>query len=398
MATHAELIAKTLARAGVRNLFGLPGGEIVSFIDACRREGLRFILAGHETSAAYMAQVTGHLSGTPGVCAATLGPGATNLVTGVANAFLDRAPLLAFTAQLPAASLATMSHQRLALDRLFAPVTKTAVTFDGGDSVRLTQSALELAAAPRPGPVHLALPSDLAVSQCEPAKDGPERSERRNGAAALAEIAARIRSCKRPLVLAGLGAGPSSAPLVRAFAGRLAAPYMVTPKAKGILPENDPLFLGVASGMAIDREIVETLRAADLVIAIGFDPVECDKTWFAEIEVVALDSARMSEGGYRPCEAVGDLEAMLAALTAEVAPKPWSPDLLAARRRAINRTPAEGGGGLSPLRLIEELRGVMPPDTIAACDVGSHKLVMGQFWRTDQPGTFLVSNGLSGMG
>src|SRR6201982_2954239 len=121
MATHAEVMANTLAERGVKFVFGLPGGEIVAFIDACRRAGLRFLLTGHEASAAWMAQVVGQITGVPGVCASTLGPGATNLVTGVANAWLDRAPMLAVTAQIPGAAMDTMTPPGVPLGRLFAP-------------------------------------------------------------------------------------------------------------------------------------------------------------------------------------------------------------------------------------------------------------------------------------
>src|ERR1700676_822031 len=149
---HAEVIAQTLVASGVENVFGLPGGEITAFIDACRRKGLRFLLTGHESSAAIMAQVLGQITGIPGVCASTLGPGATNLVTGVANAWLDRAPMLAVTAQIPSSKIQTMTHQRLPLDQLFSPITKASVHIGGGDTVNLMNSALDLAASPRPGP------------------------------------------------------------------------------------------------------------------------------------------------------------------------------------------------------------------------------------------------------
>ena len=139
--------------------------------------------------------------------------------------------------------------------------------------------------------------------------------------------------------------------------------------------------------------IVETIRAADLILAIGFDPVECDKTWFADVEIVALDSASMAEGRYKPLEAIGDIASLIAAIQPQ--PKPWPSELLDQRRKAICRRPKDG---LSPLRLIEELRSVFPRDGIATCDVGSHKLLMGQFWRAYEPGTFFMSNGLSGMG
>jgi acetolactate synthase-1/2/3 large subunit len=378
-------MARTLAARGVQHVFGLPGGEIVAFIEACRRAGLRFLLTGHEASAAWMAQVAGQITGIPGVCASTLGPGATNLVTGVANAFLDRAPLLAVTAQIPEAAFATMTHQRLPLDRLFAPITKGSLAVGSHDTVALVERSMDLAAAPRPGPVHLSLASDLAVQEY---REQPRQAsiDLPSMAASPAALIARLKSAARPLVLIGLGAAPFTAPAIRAFIDRLQAPFLVTPKAKGIVREDHPLFAGVASGMAIDRDIIEIIKSADLIVGLGFDPVECDKTWFADLDVIAIDSAPMAEGRYRPLEAIGDIARLVAAL--DPAPKPWRVKLPAREARP----------GLSPLRLIEELRSVFPHDGIATCDVGSHKLVMGQFWRCYEPGTFFMSNGLSGMG
>jgi acetolactate synthase-1/2/3 large subunit len=385
-------MAGVLAERGVQYLFGLPGGEIVAFIDACRRAGIRFLLTGHEASAAWMAQVVGQITGVPGVCASTLGPGATNLVTGVANAWLDRAPVLAVTAQIPGAAMETMTHQRVPLDRLFAPITKASFVVGSDDTVVLTEGSMYLAAAPRPGPVHISLASDMALQQYH---EQPRQSaiELASTTPDLNPLVTRLEAAARPLVLIGLGATPFTALAIRAFIDKLQAPFLVTPKAKGIASEDHPLFAGVASGMAIDRDIVETIKTADLIIAIGFDPVECDKTWFADVDVISLDSASMAEGRYRPLEAIGDLASMLGELSPK--PKPWPTDLFDRRRAAIRLQPASG---LSPLRLIEELRSIFPRDGIAVCDVGSHKLVMGQFWRSYKPGTFFMSNGLSGMG
>lgn len=398
MSTYAEVMAQTLAGRGVQFAFGLPGGEIVAFIDACRRAGLRFVLTGHESSAAWMAQVVGQMTGVPGLCVSTLGPGATNLMTGVANAWLDRAPMLAVTAQIPGASIQTMTHQRLRLQQLFAPITKSSFDVTGEDAVDIVTRSLDLAARPRPGPVHIALPSDLAVREYESRSAAESVHDAAPGTATVGQVAHRVESAERPLLLIGLGATPACAPAVRALIEKLQAPFLITPKAKGIASEDHPLFAGVASGMAIDTDIVETIRAADLILAVGFDPVECDKTWFADVEVAALDSAAMAEGGYRPLEAIGDLEHLLLELAGiTVNPKPWPVELLESRRAAIQRAPLESGG-LSPLRLIQELRAIFPRDGIATSDVGSHKLVMGQFWRCYEPGTFLMSNGLSGMG
>ena len=378
-------MARTLAARGVQYLFGLPGGEIVAFVDACRRAGIRFLLTGHEASAAWMAQVVGQITGVPGVCASTLGPGATNLVTGVANAWLDRAPLLAITAQIPGAAIDTMTHQRVPLEALFAPITKASFAVGSEDTVALTEQSLDLAAAPRPGPVHISLASDLALQPC---RELPRQAaiELPTATPDLSAIRAKVDAAARPLVLIGLGATPAMAPAVRGFIDRLQAPFLVTPKVKGIVSEDHPLFAGVASGMAIDRDVIDTIQSADLIVGIGFDPVECDKTWFADIDVVALDSASMAEGRYRPFEAIGDLGALVAG---------WNPPAKPWRAKLPKR---EARSGLSPLRLIQELRPVFPRDGIATCDVGSHKLLMGQFWRSYEPGTFFMSNGLSGMG
>jgi acetolactate synthase-1/2/3 large subunit len=293
-----------------------------------------------------------------------------------------------------------MTHQRLSLRALFSPITKRALAVGEGDTGDLVNESMDLAAAPRPGPVYLSLSSDLAVTEStsRPARQ-PAATQSRPVPEKLDQIVARLEAASRPIVLIGLGATAPAAPAVQAFVDKLQAPFLVTPKAKGFVPEDHPLFLGVASGMALDQEIMETIHSADLVVGIGFDPVECDKAWFADAEVVAVDAVSMAEGNYRPLEAIGDIATLLALLSASISgPKAWPPELLERRRRAIQREPTRTSSGLSPLRVIEELRATLPRDAVVACDVGSHKLVLGQFWRSYEPGTFLVSNGLSGMG
>jgi len=405
MLTHADVMAKTLASHGVEYVFGLPGGEIVAFIDACRRAGIRFLLAGHESSAALIAQVMGQITGVPGVCAATLGPGATNLVTGVANALLERSPLLAVTAQIPDGLIRTMTHQRLDLNALFAPITKKSLAVGSEDTEELICKSLTAAAEPRPGPVHLVLPSDLAVAKCDSHVPSEERATKNRPNASsqpsgrVTEIATKILNSKQPLLIFGLGITPAAAPIARGLVETLQAPFLITPKAKGILPEDHPLFLGVATGMAIDANIVETIKAADLIFGIGFDPVECDRTWFADVDVVSIDSASMSEGSYHPLEALGEITSLLTQIIAIIGhAMPWPEDLLRARRQAIRRSPRVTVKDVSPLGLLEGLRTVFPKEGVTTCDVGSHKLIMGQFWPCYVPGSFFMSNGLSGMG
>ncbi|MGH9356361.1 MAG: thiamine pyrophosphate-binding protein, partial [Terriglobia bacterium] len=269
------------------------------------------------------------------------------------------------------------------------------------DAAAVVEESLALAAKPRPGPVHLSLPSDVAVKACSPAKRIAQVNWQVEGrtSSRLDIIAARIVRSKRPLILVGLGTPPSAASSVRKFVEKLGAPLLVTPKAKGIVSEDHPLFLGVASGMAVDAEIIDTIRMADVILGIGFDPVECDKTWFAGIEIVSVDSASMAGGDYRPVESIGEIACLLDQLTDSVTElRHWPEATLMARRKAICRLPKPSNGGVSPLATIEALRAVFPRDGVVSCDVGSHKLLLGQFWPTYEPGTFFMSNGLSGMG
>jgi len=408
MATNAEAIAAALADAGIDHAFGLPGGEITVLIEACRRAGIRFYLTGHEASAAFMADVTGQITGRPGVCMATLGPGAVNLGLGVSNALLDRSPVLAITADLSTALAPHFPHQRLPLGRLFGAIAKASATVDGRGTEDLARRAIALAMSPPPGPVHLALPSNLAAAAAgagtspaeltpsQPAAAGQMTADSR---AALAEARDLLAGAERPLVVVGLGCTPRDAPGLREFIDRSGWPFIVTPKAKGMLSEDAPGFLGVVGGMAVDAAVMETVEQADVLLGVGFDPVECDKDWYVRRRIVNLSRASTAEGAYRPVEPIGDIAESLASLGG-FRPRTWPEDLLAAARARIRPEPLapSGDDGLSPLAAMRALRDAAPRETVLTCDVGSHKYYCGQFWASYEPHTFFMSNGLSGMG
>src|SRR5712692_7442904 len=162
MPTCAEVLAATLRDAGVVRMFGLPGGEMLDFLEAARRAGIEFILTRHEAVAALMADATGQIARQPGVCVSTLGPGAVNLTLGVANAFLDRSPLIAITATHATTARPYATHQWLDLNAVYRPFTKQTVTLDGVNTAATVRRAWQTAVTPRFGPVHLALPSDVA--------------------------------------------------------------------------------------------------------------------------------------------------------------------------------------------------------------------------------------------
>jgi acetolactate synthase-1/2/3 large subunit len=208
-----------------------------------------------------------------------------------------------------------------------------------------------------------------------------------------------LREAQRPLLHVGVGARPEDAVAVRRLLDATQWPWITTPKGKGVVPETHPRFLGVASGMVIDQVVEETLDASDLVVGIGFDPVECAGSAFIKRPTVNITRWPTAEGDYRPLELVGDVGAIVSDLVPRVRPRSWPEDLLRARRQAIVREPRpQGGGGLSPLAVLRALRETLPEEAVVACDVGSHKLLLGQFWVTTAPHTFFMSNGLSSMG
>ncbi|MGE5813888.1 MAG: thiamine pyrophosphate-binding protein, partial [Acidobacteriota bacterium] len=209
MPSCAEVLARSLRRAGVTRIFGLPGGEILQLVEAARAAGIRFVLTRHEAHAAFMADVTGQLTGVPGVCVSTLGPGAVNMTLGVANAFLDRSPLIAITAAHACANAPYATHQNLDLNAVYTPFTKLTFTLNGFDTRSKVERALQVALAPRRGPVHIALPGDVASrddreSTTASGGQGPEAIGRLPvSPAAIGEIHREIRSAKRPIAILG---------------------------------------------------------------------------------------------------------------------------------------------------------------------------------------------------
>jgi acetolactate synthase-1/2/3 large subunit len=409
MPSCADVLAATLRDAGVERMFGLPGGEILAFVEAARQVGIEFVLTRHEAVAALMADVTGQMSQRPGVCVSTLGPGAMNLTLGVANAWLDRSPMLAITATTAEAARPYATHQQLDLNAVFRPFTKDTITLDGVDTAAKVRRAWRIALSPRPGPVHLALPSDVATREERQAlnpsaialEPDPLPAPSRK---ALDRMAARIGRARRPILILGLDLDPRTTPaIVRRFVDALGVPVFVTPKAKGILPEDHPQFLGVCGGLAADGVVLEFFKRSDLLVGVGFEPVESDKLWHHTMKLVSIGPVSIAAGDYRPAlEVTGDVAQSLASLlAARFGPFDWTDADRAAFRadleRTLNDNPAPSDG-LSPLAVTRCLRDLFPPDTIVSTDVGSIKLIVSQAWRSTVPLTFLESNGLSSMG
>jgi len=409
MPTCADVLATTLRDAGVARMFGLPGGEMLDFLEAARKAGIDFILTRHEAVAAFMADVTGQIARRPGVCVSTLGPGAMNLTLGVANAFLDRSPMIAITASHATNAAPLATHQNLDLNAVFRPFTKETTTLTGRNTAATVRRLWRTALEPRSGPVHLALPSDVARREEQPTEDPaavdltppplqPPDPE------AVRRIADVIKAARRPIAILGLDLDPAtSPPVVRRFVEKLGVPVFVTPKAKGILAEDHPQYFGVCGGLAADAVVLKFLSKADLLIGVGFDPVESDKLWHQTMNLASIAPVSIANGDFRPrVEVTGDVEQSLTKIgERDLGPFQWSGEECAAFLAELDRTlrpAARSSTGLSPFEVTRCLRDLFPADTIVTTDVGSIKLIVSQACRATKPLTFLESNGLSAMG
>jgi acetolactate synthase-1/2/3 large subunit len=401
VSTVAEVIARELATAGVSYVFGHPGGEVAHLMEALRREGVRFVLTHHEATAGFMASTWGELSGRPGVCLSTLGPGAANLLSGVSNAYLDRCPVLAITAQLATDREIRATHQRLDLRAMFAPVTKASLRLAPDTAATAVEHALYLATTERPGPVHLEIPSNVAAQPAADAARGIRFGDLgAPGAPSVVAAAGLLARARRPAILAGIGAPRSHAtPSLIRLAEKLGAPVVTTPKAKGVFPEDHPLAAGVMdmTGEAVVNELV---READLLVAAGFDVVELIKPWSFDAPLIHVDTVPNVDQLYEAqVEIVGNVGSALDGLGQFAGgPSAWPDGRIAEHRRRLRAALEPRSRGLAPQTVMEIARAALPREGVVASDVGAHKILLGQVWQAYEPGTYLVSNGLSAMG
>jgi acetolactate synthase-1/2/3 large subunit len=403
MPTTVELMAEAFEQAGTPFIVGHPGGESVELMEAARQRGMRFILMKQENAGAMLAATWGEITGAPGVCMSTRGPGALNMVNGVAHAFMDRAPLIAITDAYSAPTYETGLRQRLDQQALYAPVVKWNATVNARSVAQQLRRAMRVATAAPPGPVHFDLPQSEttrdAATLLAPPTLLPNLVHPEPDRAGLRRPLEMLRNARKPIILAGLGVfwAGASAELV-SFAERLGAPVLTTSKCKGMIPEDHPLRAGCIIGGLIERKLVSE---ADLIIAVGLDAIELQpKPWpypqpvLALSPIASLDALVPSQP-----EVVGDLRVLLARLAewlgngsdwGEAAARTFRDEVTA----ALN-TPSTG---LSPQRAMEVARAVLPRDTIATCDAGASRLLVVQKWQAYGPREFLTSNGLGSMG
>jgi acetolactate synthase-1/2/3 large subunit len=424
--TAADLLVACLEAEGCDTVFGVPGEEILDILEALSRsERIRHVTTRHEQGAAFMADVHGRLTGKAAVALSTLGPGATNLLTGVADAFLDRAPMVAITGQAGSEVLHKEAHQVVDIVQMFRPVTKWNTRVERVDAVpEIVRKAFRVAELEKPGPTHIELPENLAAASPEsgdaiqPLATGrtyfPEPTDE-----AIQHAARLIAASERPLVLAGNGVlRRRASPQLRAFARGLHVPVAATFMGKGSIDDRSHLSL-MAVGLQARDHVLTGFDRADLVICVGYDLVEyAPGRWNADHpkRIVHIDTQPAEvDAAYQPeVELIGDIGGSLERLLAAVEPLGVggrsATERHAAKEILVNadlRTDLlhdlavctdDPAFPIKPQRAIYELRRALAPDDIVVSDVGAHKVWVARLYQAYEPNTVIISNGFAAMG
>lgn len=405
----AELLIRCLENEGVEYIFGLPGEENMAVLKALTTSSIQFITTRHEQGAAFMADVYGRLTGKAGVCLSTLGPGATNLMTGVADANLDGAPLVAITGQVGTDRMHIESHQYLDLVSMFSAVTKWNTQIVRPSNTReIVRRAFKIAQTEKPGAVHIDLPENIAAMPVE--GDPLQRDKKDKFFAAyhsLNEAALVISKAKSPMILVGNGAIRAKASeALTEFATQLNIPVANTFMGKGVIPYDHPLSLWT-TGLKQRDFISCAFDRTDLVIAIGYDLIEYSpKKWNPDSKIpiihIGANPAEIDSSYIPHVEVVGDISDSLLEILRRCEraekPDPYIHQLRAEIREDYEQYANDSGFPVKPQKIVYDLRQVMGPEDVVISDVGAHKMWMARHYHCDRPNTCIISNGFAAMG
>ena len=404
----SDVFVECLEAEGVKHVFGIPGEETLDLNESLSNSSIQFIPVRHEQGGAYMADVYGRLTGHAGVCLGTLGPGALNLVTAVADAFLDRAPLVALTGQGDLERMHKESHQYIDLLRVMRPITKwNARLSDAAIIPEVVRKAFKLAESEKPGATHIELPEDVMVQQIEASplpRSRPVRSE--PAARELLRAADLIRGAITPVALAGNGVvRGNAAPALREFVRATGIPVAETFMGKGLIPPDSDKALGSVGLQSGDYNMAG-FDEADLVLAIGYDLVEhSPEHWNPrrDKQIICIDSipAEIDEYFIPEVELIGDIYHVLTRLGEECRHVPHQGGSTRLRDVVLGRfeqAKDDDAFPVQPPRALYEIRKALGREDILISDVGLHKLWIGRMFPAYEPNTVLIANGLAGMG
>jgi acetolactate synthase-1/2/3 large subunit len=410
MLKGSDLFVAALENEGVNRVFGVPGEENLDLLESLRTSSIELVLTRHEQAAAFMAATHGRLTGKPGVCLATLGPGALNFSTGAAYAHLGAMPMILITGQKPVMSAKQARFQIVDIVASMKPLTKMTRQIVSATAIPSTlRDAFRVAMEERPGPVHLELPEDVAAEEIENASVIPVHTAERPVASALSldSAAEIILGASRPLVMVGAaGNRPALVEALSSFVRRTRLPFFNTQMGKGAVTGGSNLYMGTAA-LSEGDYVHEAVERADLIIAIGHDTVEkppflMKSAGGPRVIHVGYQSATVEQIYHPDIEVIGDIGAAVEALAGRLEGK-LTPDegMLDLRQRILarlNDRAEEGRFPVTPQRLVHDVRKVMPEDGITCLDNGMYKIWFARNYRTHVANTLLLDNALATMG
>lgn len=407
MPKGSDLLVAALENEGVDRIFGIPGEENLDVVESIRKSSIQLILTRHEQAAAFMAATHGRLTGKPGVCITTLGPGALNLTTGAAYALLGAMPMIMITGQKGIRSSRQARFQIVDIVAAMKPLTKLSRQIISPRTIpAVVREAFRIAEEERPGPVHLELPEDIAAEECDDVALIPPHPVELPLASPLAldRAAEMIIKAQRPLAMLGAAASrPRSTSDLAQFVIRTGIPYFTTQMGKGTVPGGTELYMGTAA--LSERDYVhEAIEQADLIITIGHDTIEKPPFIMGDkgpkVIHVGYQPANVEQVYFPQTEVIGDIGASLRLLADRIEGKiPNAQALLPLREGILSRIAARATEDrFTPQRLVHDIREVMPADGILALDNGMYKIWFARNYRTRVANTLLLDNALATMG
>lgn len=405
----SDIFVKALENEGVEYIFGVPGEENLDFVESLRTSSIKLIVTRHEQGAAFMAATYGRLTGKTGVCLSTLGPGATNLVTGAAYAQLGAMPMLMITGQKPIKKSKQGHFQIVDVVGMMRPLTKFAKQIVSAHSIPSTvREAFRLAEEERPGAVHLELPEDIAAEETD-AHTLPIQKVRRAvpEEKAIAQAVEMIERAQHPLLLVGAGANRKLvSKMLTEFVDKTGIPFFCTQMGKGVIDERHPLYLGTAA-LSMNDYLHCAIDNADLIINVGHDVIEKPpfimKQNGANVIHVNFLSAKVDEVYFPQHEVIGDIGNAVWQMKEKIkVSTEWDFNYFMKVKKQIDehlvRDLGDARFPIIPQRIVNEVRNVMPSDGILTLDNGMYKLWFARYYRAHERNTILLDNALATMG
>ncbi len=409
MEKTSDLIVRALESEGVKYIFGIPGEENLDLLDSISNSSIKMILTRHEQGAGFMAATYGRLTGSPGVCLSTLGPGATNLVTAAAYAQLGGMPMIMITGQKPITMSKQGRFQIVDVVEMMRPLTKMAKQIVHGHTVTsIIREAFRVAVEERPGAIHIELPEDIARENSDAEiydKTGYQPAVADSHS--IVDVVHKIQQAKTPLILLGAGAnrrGTRNA--IKSLIDKTGIPFFTTQLGKGVVDERSPLCLGTAAVSSNDC-VHMAINSSDLIINIGHDVIEKPPFFMTRggFEVIGINffAAHVDEVYFPQMELVGDISSSVAQLTQYIEEQShWDFRFILDIKKRLDLSIEEGAKDssfpISPPKLVSIVRNIMPSDGIISLDNGLYKIWFARNYQAHEPNTVLLDNSLATMG